>query len=98
MAIEQDKESDRLSTLAAMQHHRKEISRYIVVNQMWPNGLGSRLEIWGPFLESSENFSGPKTIRKTATCLFCKAGLFICCRGDKNKNDCKVSCLKTPSF
>ena len=44
MAIEQDKESDRLSILAAMQHHRKEISRYITVKAMWPNGLGSRLD------------------------------------------------------
>ena len=60
--------------------------------------MATKIRARGPFLESPENFSGPKTIRKTATCLFCKAGLFICCRGDKNKNDCKVSCLKTPSF
>ena len=39
-----------------------------------------------------------KAIRKTATCLLCKAGLFICCKGNKNQNNCKVSCLETPSF
>ena len=39
-----------------------------------------------------------KAIRKTTTCLFCKAGLLICCKGNKNKNNCKVSCLETPSF
>ena len=44
--------------------------------------------VLGPFLKS----------RKTPACLFCKAGLFICCKGKKNKNKCKVLCLKTPSF
>ena len=38
-----------------------------------------------------------KAIRKTMTCLFCKAGLLICCKGNKNNNNCKVSCLETPS-
>ena len=28
----------------------------------------------------------------------CKAGLFICCIGNINKNNCKVSCLETSSF
>ena len=39
-----------------------------------------------------------KAIRKTTTCLFCKADLFTCCKGNKNKNNGKVSCLETPSF
>ena len=43
-------------------------------------------------------FRARKAIRKTTTSLFCKAGLFICCKGNKNKNNCKVSCLETPSF
>ena len=43
-------------------------------------------------------FPTRKAIRKTKTCLFCKAGLLICCKGNKNKNNCKVSCLETPSF
>ena len=44
----------------------------------------------GPFLESSEFFSGSnsKAIRKTPTCLFCKAGLFISCKGNRNKKNC----------
>ena len=37
-----------------------------------------------------------KAIRKTPTCLFCKACLFICCKGNKNQNNCKVSCLQAP--
>ena len=31
-----------------------------------------------------------KATRKTPTCLFCKAGLFICCKGNKNKNNSSV--------
>ena len=50
------------------------------------------------FSKVPRTFRARKAIRKTATCLFCKAGLFICCRGNKNKYNCKVSCLKTPSF
>ena len=43
-------------------------------------------------------FQARKAIRKTTTYLFCKAGLLICCKGNRNKNNCKVSCLETPSF
>ena len=39
-----------------------------------------------------------KAIRKTTTYLFWKAGLLICCKGNTNENNCKVSCLETPSF
>jgi len=40
----------------------------------------------GPFLESPENFNSRarKAIRKTQTRLFCEAGLFIGCKGNKN--------------
>ena len=38
-------------------------------------------------------FRARKAIRKTTTCLFCKAGLLICSKGNKNKNNCQVSCL-----
>ena len=51
--------------------------------------------IWGLFLLSSENFS-ERPFAKLS--LFSKAGLFICCQDNKNKNNCKVSCLETPSF
>ena len=50
------------------------------------------------FSKVPRTFRARKAIRKTTTCLFCKAGLSICCNGDKNKNNCKVSCLETPSF
>ena len=39
-----------------------------------------------------------EAIRQTPAFLFCKPGLLICCKGNKNKNNCKVSCLETPSF
>ena len=48
------------------------------------------------FSKVPKTFRAQKAIRKTLTCLFCKAGLFICCKGNKNKNNCKVSCLQTP--
>ena len=50
------------------------------------------------FSKVPKTFRARKAIRKTTTCLLCKAGLFICCKGNKNKNNCKVSCLETPSF
>ena len=47
-----------------------------------------------------EKFSGllRNARLKTPTRLFCKAGVFICRQGNKNKNNCKVSCLEKPSF
>jgi len=50
------------------------------------------------FSQVPRTFRARKAIHKTTTCLFCKAGLFICCKGNKNKNNCKVSCLKMHSF
>ena len=50
------------------------------------------------FSKVPKAFRARKAIRKTPACLFCKAGLFICRKGNKNKNNCKVSCLNTPSF
>ena len=58
----------------------------------WTRGPGAR------FSKVPKTFRSRKAIRKSATCLLCKAGLFICCKGNKNKNNCKVSCLETPSF
>ena len=43
-------------------------------------------------------FRARKAIRKITTCLFCKADLFTCCKGNKNRNNGKVSCFETPSF
>ena len=40
----------------------------------------------------------PITFRKTQTRLFSRAGLFICCIGNQNEYNCKVSSLETPSF
>ena len=50
------------------------------------------------FSKVPRTFRARKAIRKTTTCLFCKAGLLICCKGNKNNNKGKVSCLETPSF
>ena len=50
------------------------------------------------FSKVPRTFRARKAIRKTTTSLFCKTGLLICCKGNKSKNKCKVSCLETPSF
>mgnify|MGYP007094288834 CR=1 FL=1 len=50
------------------------------------------------FSKVPRTFRTRKVIRKTTTCLFCKVGLLICCKENKNKNNCKVSCLETLSF
>ena len=48
--------------------------------------------------KSPELFGSEKAIRKITTCLFCKASLFICCKRNKNENNCKVSCLRRLRF
>ena len=55
-------------------------------------GAGARLS------KVPKTFQGRKAIRKITTCLFCKADLFTCCKGNKNKNNGKVSYLETPLF
>ena len=52
--------------------------------------VGLRDNLWTGFLSPGVRFSkDPKTlrerkaIRRTPTRLFCKAGLFICCKGNK---------------
>ena len=50
------------------------------------------------FSKVPRTFQARKAIRKNTTCLFCKADLFTCCKGNKSKNNGKVSCLETPSF
>ena len=81
----------------------------IVRFQAWPYHRLVRLTLTSPectsqsrpgarFSKVPRTFRARKAIRKTTTCLFCKAGLLICCKGNKNKNNCKVSCLETPSF
>ena len=53
----------------------------------------------GPVSRKSPELFGPgKAIRKITTCLFCEAGLFICCKRNKNENNCKVSCLRRLRF
>ena len=59
---------------------------------IWGLGPGAR------FSKVPKPFRARKAIHKTPTRLFCEAGLFICCKGSKNVNNCKVSCLETPLF
>ena len=40
------------------------------------------------FSEDPRTFQARKAIRKSTTYLFCKAGLFICYKEKKNKNNC----------
>ena len=62
---------------------------------------GEPFEAWGlgpgaRFSKVPKPFRARKAIHKSPTRLFCEAGLFICCKGNKNVNNCKVSCLETP--
>ena len=50
------------------------------------------------FLKVPKAFRARKAISKTLPRLFCEASLFMCCKGNKNLNNCKVSCLETPLF
>ena len=50
------------------------------------------------FSKVPKTFRAQKANGKTSTRLFCKAGLFMCCKGYKKENNCKVSCLETPSL
>ena len=48
--------------------------------------------------KSRKRFGPEKTFDTLPTRLFFEASLFICCKGNKNYSNCKVSCLRTPSF
>ena len=50
------------------------------------------------FSKVPKTFRVRKALSKTLTHLFCEASLFICCKGNKNKNNYKVSCFETPLF
>ena len=64
----------------------------------WTTWSGANPAAGARFSKVPWTFRVRKAIRKFTTCLFCKTGLFICCKENKNKNNCKVSCLETPSF
>ena len=40
------------------------------------------------FSKVPKTFRVPNVICKTPSCLLCKGGLFICCKGNKNENNC----------
>ena len=70
----------------------------VVPIECW-NGVVTRYMGSGArFSKVPRTFRARKAIRKTTTCLFCKASFLICCKGNRNKNNCEVSCLETPSF
>ena len=67
--------------------------------------LNSTISVAANIRTSGVRFSkDPKTLRarkaigKTTTCLFCKAGLVICYKGNKNWNKCEVLWHGIPSF
>ena len=76
----------------------------ICVNPCWSLYINLRayhrptLRPGARFSRIPRTFRARKAIRKITTCLFCKADLFTCCKGNKNNNNGKVSCLETPSF
>ena len=64
-----------------------QVERLIVASERYLSKCWSTLEnALGLFLKGPENFRARKAIRKTVTCmiLFCKAGLYISCKGNKN--------------
>ena len=56
------------------------------------------LSTWGPFLESPENLSGPKSICEIAYRLFWKADLLTCFQGNKKKINYEVWRIKCSPF
>ena len=50
------------------------------------------------FTDFRETAPSRKDIRNSPTRLFCEAGLFICCKENKNYYNYKVLCLQTSSF
>ena len=79
---------------------RFEDTKRIMSPEIRPKSFGT-FEKQAPgvrFSKVPKTFRAGKAIRKTTTRSFCKADLFICCKGNKYKNNCKVSCLETPSF
>ena len=50
------------------------------------------------FSKVPRTFRARKAIRKITTCLFCKTGLFICCKGNKNKNNFKFRASRRHRF
>ena len=79
---------------------RFEETKRIMSPEIRPKSFGT-FEKQGPgarFSKVPRTFRARKAIRKTMTYLFRKAGLLVYCKGNKNKNNCKVSCLETPSF
>ena len=58
-------------------------------------------KLFGPgtrFSKVPKTFRARKAIRKTATRLFCKAGLFVCCKGIKIKTNAKFRASRRLSF
>ena len=74
-----------------------EDTKRIMSPEMHPKSFGT-FEKQAPGASFPRTFRARKASRKTTTCLFCKAGIFRCCKGNKSQNNCKVSCLETPSF
>ena len=56
------------------------------------SSLGAR------FSKVPKTFLARKAIRKTPTAYSVKLVFSLCFKGNENLNNCKVSCLKTPSF
>ena len=57
------------------------------------NISGSVCQYWTQRIRLSPVYSLRQKMKNKE---FCEAGLFICCKGNKNLDKCKVSWLKTP--
>ena len=86
------------ATLCSFAFHESSIYPAISLATRSNLGLSRNGPPGARFSKVPNFFRARKAIRKTPTRLFGKAALFICCKGNNNENNCKVSCLETPSF
>ena len=72
---------------------RFEDTKRIMAPEIRPKSFGTfEKQVPGArFSKVPKAFRARKAIHKTPTHLFCEAGLFICCKGNKNFDNCKVS-------
>ena len=56
------------------------------------------MSILGPVSEKSQKLFGPEKPFLKLWPTYSEKLVFSCCKGNKNKNNCKVSCLETPLF
>ena len=83
-----------------LEPRRCEDIKGIVASKVDPKGFGTskKRAPGGRFSKVPRTFRTRKAIRKTTICLFCKAGLLICCKGNKIKITAKFHASRLLRF